>query len=340
MLPLRPHLLISFFLYFYTFTLLSSFAITSQLKAQQPDNSPPKRVRIIYIVSQDRVENKEYTAAIEYAVRDLQKWYGKQLNGPSFRFNDPVVEVFKSGRPATWFYANPNGANKDEWVLNNTLQEANRLCNAKFNDPDNIWIIYSDGPGDKGRGGSGVACLPEDDLLGLIGKHPTQKDKLRWIAGLGHEMGHAFGLPHPSDTEKHADAIMHLGIYGKYPDKTYLTEDDKKILRRSPFFFNEDDSPAFQLGVIRTTYQYPGGCFQQHEGNGPIYWSEKKTNGSESFIFEETNRDKTFITIVDSSRGISLRIPLTGGQSFFSNDQGKSWNPLYQVSGPNDKEKN
>jgi hypothetical protein len=133
---------------------------------------------------------------------------------------------------------------------------------------------------------------------------------------------------------------MHLGIYGKYPDKTYLTEDDKKILRRSPFFFNEDDSPAFQLGVIRTTYQYPGGCFQQHEGNGPIYWSEKKTNGSESFIFEETNRDKTFITIVDSSRGISLRIPLTGGQSFFSNDQGKSWNPLYQVSGPNDKEKN
>jgi len=178
MLPLRSQLLKASLLCFYATTLFSVFAINSQLKAQ-PDKTPAKRVRIIYIVSQDRVENKEFTAAIEYAVRDLQKWYGKQLNDPSFRFNEPVVEVFKSGRPAAWFYANPNGTNKDEWGFNNTLQEANRLCNAKFNDPDNIWIIYSDGPGDKGRGGSGVACLPEDDLLGLIGKHPTQKDKLR-----------------------------------------------------------------------------------------------------------------------------------------------------------------
>ena len=30
-----------------------------------------------------------------------------------------------------------------------------------------------------------MTVLPEDDLLGLIGKHPTQKSIKRWIAGLG-----------------------------------------------------------------------------------------------------------------------------------------------------------
>jgi hypothetical protein len=87
------------------------------------------------------------------------------------------------------------------------------------------------------RGTSGVTCLPEDDLLGLVGKHPTQKNPARWVGGLGHELGHAFGLPHPADTVRDADAIMWAGFYGKYPDKAYLTESDKKILLQSPFFF-------------------------------------------------------------------------------------------------------
>ena len=105
-------------------------------------------------------------------------------------------------------------------------------------------MIYSDGPGNKGRGGNGVTVLPEDDLLGLVGQHPTQKDVKRWIAGLGHELGHAFGLAHPQDTQKHADAIMWMGIYGKYPDQTYLTDEDKGILMKSPFFFRPNGEPV------------------------------------------------------------------------------------------------
>lgn len=309
-----------------------SLMVVSYAVAENDTTTSLRRVRIIYLVSRDRTENSEYTAALDYAIRNLQKWYGRQLGGPTFRLNDPVVEVVKSSRNADWFYSNTNGMDIDNWGFNNTLDEAKRLCGAKHNDSNYIWIIYSDGPGNKGRGGGGVACLPEDDLLGLVGKHQKDKNKLRWIAGLGHELGHAFGLPHPSDTKKDADAIMWTGIYGKYPDKTYLTKEDKRILMRSPFFYNPDDTPVLQKGHVIARYTYDGGAFVQHTGTNPVYWSETKNGSDENFTFEETRRDDGNIILFDISRGIALRLPIAGGAMYFSNDREKTWQLLYQVT--------
>ncbi len=50
--------------------------------------------------------------------------------------------------------------------------------------------------------------------------------------------------PHPTDTTLNADAIMWAGTFGKYPDQTYLMDEDKKFLLRSPFFYYPDDSPV------------------------------------------------------------------------------------------------
>jgi len=290
-----------------------------------------RRVRIVYIVSADRDEKLEYTAALKHAILDLQKWYAKQLGGPTFRLYDPVVEVVKSDKSANWFYDNPNGNNKDNWGYNNTLAEASRLLGTRRRDPKYVWALYSDGPGNKGRGGSGVTCLPEDDLLGLVGKHPTQKNKLRWIAGLGHELGHAFGLPHPKDMKKHRNAIMWMGIYGKYPNKTYLTEQDKQILMRSPFFYHENGEPVLKKGPIITRYVYRGGAFVQHKGSKPILWTEIKSKSSDEYRFIETQRDDRWIYLYDAGRNFTIRIPIKGGSSSLSTNGGESWLLLYNV---------
>jgi len=291
----------------------------------------PKSVRIIYLISADRTVREDFTKGIETAAKDLQAWYAKQLNGPTFRLNDPTVEVVKSDKDAMWFYSHPNGDEKDDWGFNNGLAEAQRLVGAKREDPEYVWVIYSDGPGNKGRGGSGVTVLPEDDLLGLVGRHPEQKDVNRWIAGFGHELGHAFGLAHPRDTEKYADALMWAGIYGKYPDKTYLTDEDKGILMKSPFFFHPNGDPVVKPAQIAEKFVYAGGSFARYSREGKSEWVESKADGSSEFRFAETSRDKDWIRLFDSSRSMVLCLPVGGGMCFWSTDDGTTWNALYRV---------
>jgi hypothetical protein len=256
------------------------------------DKPHPQSVRIVYLVSADRSVREDFRKGIETAAKDLQAWYAEQLGGPTFRLNDPVVEVAKSDKDAKWFYSHPNGDDKDDWGFNNGVAEARRLVGARHGDPQYVWVIYSDGPGNQGQGGDGVAVLPEDDLLGLVGQHPTRKDVKRWIAGLGHELGHAFGLAHPRDPQKDADAIMCMGVYGKYPDKTYLTEEDKEVLIRSPFFFRPSGEPVVKPAQAAEKYDYDGGSFTRYTANGKSEWVEPKADGSAEFRFVETGRDK------------------------------------------------
>jgi len=290
-----------------------------------------KTVRVVYLVSKDRAVRRDYQQAIEGAIRELQGWYARQLNGPTFKLHNPVVEVAHSSQPADWFYSQANGANPDDWGFNNTLAEASRLLGARYNDPHYIWVIYSDGPGNKGRGGSGVTCLPEDDLLGLIGQHPTQKEPARWVGGLGHELGHAFGLAHPTDTERDADAIMWAGFYGKYPGQAYLTDQDKSILLRSPFFFDAAGKPVLGQETFTEKYRYEGGCFGKLASAGPAQWKEWKTESGESYYFDEIKREGEMIWLKDAARNITIQLPVKGGDSMISQDRGASWQKLYDV---------
>lgn len=136
----------------------------------------PKTVRVIYLVSADRQENPVYTRAIADAAVSVQNFFRRELGGTTYRLNNPIVEVVKSDKEAAWFYGQARRGNVDNWGYDNTLDEVHRLLGAKHDDPDYVWVIYSDGPGSSGRGGGGVCIMPENDLLGLTGKRHNYPD--------------------------------------------------------------------------------------------------------------------------------------------------------------------
>ena len=132
--------------------------------------------------------------------------------------------------------------------------------------------------GHLGAGGPGLTMLPREDLEGLIGNRliyyglceggPWPGPVTRWIGGLGHELGHAFSLPHPPGCDAGTEGVcdrsaLLAGGFGDYPD-TYLRHDDKEALLRSPFLGRDSSHRPLSAGTddtvaIRGTVTDPNG---------------------------------------------------------------------------------
>jgi predicted Zn-dependent protease len=207
-----------------------------------------KTVRIIYLIPSDSVEKPDYTLGLQNTARHIQIWYYQQL-GKTFALHDPIVEVYKTPHEGTWYSTNTNG---DLFVQfwNNILDDGFALTGAQFNDPNSIYAFYIDAHPICGQcggcGTSGVLAVGANDLRGIVDKSwvsicpgETYTFKpCRFVGGLGHELGHAFGLPHPAGCES-SDAgcdygsIMWTGFYD-YPN-CYFNQTEKQSLLNSPF---------------------------------------------------------------------------------------------------------
>lgn len=202
-------------------------------------------VRAVYLVPSDRTVNPQYQAGVANALLDLQDWYATQLGGITFRLPDTVVQTVVTPHASSYYATNPAGGFATDFFYN-VVNEGFSLTGGLFNDPLHRWLYYVDADILPGQGGGaalfGVAELPGADLRGLVGLESTPIS--RWIGGLGHELGHTFGLPHPSTCEPvntpqcPEQALMWLG-YLTYPD-AFLLPEDKQLLLASPFFGNAD----------------------------------------------------------------------------------------------------
>lgn len=218
--------------------------------------STPK-VNLVYLVPKDKVVSQTYVTAMGNAGASLTRWYASQMpNHKTFQVSAPAVIVVPLPHDAS-YYGNNVRPSIFTQFWDNVLNDAFPLTGGRFSDPLNVWAFYIDADPIcnecGGCGTSGVLVVSANDLRGLAGEtnklfdecNPANKPYPwpinRWIGGLGHELGHAFGLPHPpgcddGDKTKTCDgnALMWTG-YASYPN-TYLTDAAKNTLLTSPFF--------------------------------------------------------------------------------------------------------
>ncbi|WP_420443984.1 cell wall-binding repeat-containing protein [Candidatus Poriferisodalis sp.] len=222
-------------------------AIYGQTPAAERDgvDTIAPNVRVLYAAPADREFRPDYSEGIEHALVDLQSWYRQQLGGLTFSLYDATPEHCQMDMPAD-FYA------PDSW--NKVVEGVQHCAPVEGFTSEFVWVIYADvgsecdDPNSLGRGGPGLTILGRDDLEGLVGNRLSYYDQCgygpfagpvrRWIGGMGHELGHALGLPHPPGCDAglptcDGSALMFNG-YGDYPD-TYLRADEKELLIRSPF---------------------------------------------------------------------------------------------------------
>ncbi len=201
------------------------------------------QVRMLYVYPRDRAVRQDYLAAIQTAFRDLQSWFASQLGGPTFTVATPQPQLCQLPQDAA-FYA------VDSW--SKVMSDVQGCAPVSWHSQSTTWALYVDivhacnAPGRLGAGGDGVLMLPRQDMDGLVGARYLDDCGVeynlppsRYVGGAGHELGHAFGLPHPPGCEQGAptcdtNALMWLG-YAAYPN-TYLRPEEKALLLSTPFF--------------------------------------------------------------------------------------------------------
>ena len=204
--------------------------------------TPAPSVRLLYLVPSDRAYRADYAAAIRAAFADLRSWYRRQV-GRTFSLYRAGPEVCGLPNPARYYAA-------DSW--SKVVADVQPCAPVAEGPQQVVWVLYADvahrcgTPGRLGAGTVGLTILSRQDLAGLVGAvsyddcgRPSRWPVGRFIGGAGHELGHAFGLSHPPGCDAglascDREALMEDG-YARYPD-TYLRADDKRLLRKSPFF--------------------------------------------------------------------------------------------------------
>ena len=178
---------------------------------------------------------------MEDAIVHVQAWYAEKMGGLTFRLHS-VTPTHCTLENEADYYAWEGGYNRVVYDLQHCVP-------IWWEQPYNVWAVYPDvlgecGKSELGRGGYGITILHKDDLEGISKPEGHThcsffRAHMTWYGGLAHELGHAFGLPHPPGCDEGLDtcdwkAMMQLG-YNDYPN-TYLRADETEFLQASGWF--------------------------------------------------------------------------------------------------------
>ena len=225
-------------------------------------------VALVYLVPSDRRPIPGFERVLQNALVHVQRWYTAQV-GTSFTVASPVMRTVATAHPSAWYASTPNGPDRVDWFIHNVAAEGFKETGGGWYSRTIVSVIYIDAemePGQHGGAGAdGAAVLHRLDIEGLLGR--SNASICRWVGGLGHELGHALGRPHPpgcdgGGADRNAGAcqtLMYTGMYA-YP-KTTLAAEDRMALDQSVFFGNRISfsAPPFDCERIgKIAVQAPG----------------------------------------------------------------------------------
>ena len=185
---------------------------------------PTGTMRVFYLRPSDVPLDQRYPDGIGQVMVEAQSFFQQQL-GKTFKLNSPIVEVVVGEHERSWYENTANGGDKYWWAATNAQQEIARRFHLTI--PDPRWMVVSEvsaeGTGAGGGATGGWVLLPGHDADGGA-SYPS--NKARWVGGMVHELGHAFGLPDSTSTD---GTCMSASFYG-WPNCTFTQSMKDKML--------------------------------------------------------------------------------------------------------------
>jgi hypothetical protein len=183
------------------------------------------------ITPTDKTFNPDYYRAARSTLIDLQGWYKNQMgNNKTFKLNPVVLDTLTGLHNSSWFNSNNGDSLYNGTVaygFYNSKYELKQLLGSKFDTVHNVYFIFVPADFPDETVPRGVAAEGIQNLEGLASSYPGS-----WRGGVGHALGHAFGLTEVAVANK--DGIMSEGFL-KYP-ACVLKPAEIDSLNASPFF--------------------------------------------------------------------------------------------------------
>lgn len=215
-------------------------------QSRTPPTFPATDYRVIPIlfVPSDLTPNPNALPYINKNMQIVQRWYGEQALDRTFDFAPAVVVT--GTHPLPYYYGpcypiRPGCSDAGYHVWNNVISDLNLLGYPWQANRIRGVFLQLDGLGSGPALGGGNAFMVNVDTDNwIVIEDCWFKDCRSSVnrGGLAHELGHAFGLPHPDGDPQGGDSVMSAGLFG-FPLIGIINTQlypERDQLRASPFF--------------------------------------------------------------------------------------------------------